>query len=760
MKIFNTLILVFFSILGWSQGNHCYIDYGQEMGQTVLQCENFDNYYIGYNISNAYNWASWSSSAPSPSVSTVRAHSGGKSLKFEDSYTNPDALYKLGDKTSGDYRLTWKMYVPYGKEGYFNIQHRELPGRWAYRVYFDSDRKGRLRVENDFYNFEYPQNSWFSVTQIIRLDSDKIELWIDGRFVKEWQFSLGDDGSYIRRLKQLGAINFYASDNDLYYVDDICFLEIDCTRVNDHISYVCVNGKEYANPTYAWCDGYTSEEWETGSCYNSGGCGYEDQSTFCNYISCTSEYVESYWTVNANNLSNMQVEYWELNGQRQSLTSNNLTFTVYQAGTYTICCYFRCGSEIIKCCKTVVCEPETPECCSDDPLSLPWVQDIVDSKCDTYGEYYEIWCATHNGNPVINITPPSSTIPGVQIDGTGSVYDCEGRLLGNYGFQVSDPIEFENVSKLWDNSDCSSTCTLISEDFSGYSNGYQIANDDAWARWSGSYSGTITADNELLKLDDTFGEESALLYLNESTSGVYNIKWNMYVLNNKNAGFGLYSKNPDGRYSSIKAINIIYNTYKGRWVEVNLIVDLNMNKVLVTIDGDTIVEESISNSKNLGLLSFHTNNGYACKFYVDDVIVEEENCSDNDGWGHLATTKTDKDARIISKESSLQETIEYTEEIISEIATTEQEKVGLTITNYPNPFTERTTIAFDLPEATDAALTIYDTNGRVAHFTEQNFPGGRNEVTFENDGRLAPGMYMVSLQANGEIITHSMLMLK
>ena len=87
--------------------------------------------------------------------------------------------------------------------------------------------------------------------------------------------------------------------------------------------------------------------------------------------------------------------------------------------------------------------------------------------------------------------------------------------------------------------------------------------------------------------------------------------------------------------------------------------------------------------------------------------------------------------------------------------------------NYPNPFNPQTTIAFDLPEASQVSMTIYDVNGRlVSELVDESYPAGLHEVIY--DGKdLASGVYvirskMLSLNAKGGeyMFTQKMMCIK
>jgi hypothetical protein len=79
--------------------------------------------------------------------------------------------------------------------------------------------------------------------------------------------------------------------------------------------------------------------------------------------------------------------------------------------------------------------------------------------------------------------------------------------------------------------------------------------------------------------------------------------------------------------------------------------------------------------------------------------------------------------------------------------------------NAPNPFAGATTFAFELPEASDVKLAIYDVAGRkVADVAKGRFAAGRHEVPFANE--LAPGVYVYRLDAASQKVARKMVVLK
>ncbi len=123
------------------------------------------------------------------------------------------------------------MYVETGKCGYYSLQHFESPGlEYACEVYFRTSGSGELFAGGTTpYPFNYPKGSWFEVKQIINLNSDNIQLFINGNLVRSWPFSYQAGGT--TGTAKLGGVEFYAaaisgsSDIPGYYVDDVQYVQ-------------------------------------------------------------------------------------------------------------------------------------------------------------------------------------------------------------------------------------------------------------------------------------------------------------------------------------------------------------------------------------------------------------------------------------------------------------------------------------------------------------------------------------------------------
>jgi hypothetical protein len=72
---------------------------------------------------------------------------------------------------------------------------------------------------------------------------------------------------------------------------------------------------------------------------------------------------------------------------------------------------------------------------------------------------------------------------------------------------------------------------------------------------------------------------------------------------------------------------------------------------------------------------------------------------------------------------------------------------------YPNPFTDETTIWFELSEPGRIKLAVYDLNGKcIENLDDSELPAGRHEILFTRKN-LAPGIYFYRLAVKTGVAT-------
>lgn len=207
----------------------------------TLICDNFDLYTVGSSTTGAAPWWSvWPGSGQPGIISDLQSNSPSNSMLIPEGGAQ-DVLLLLGDKASGNYKLSWKMYITPNKTGYYNIQDTEATGVYNGDVFFGTDATGVTAtfgqgVCSAYFGgatFTYPEGAWFDVVHNVDLDNDHITFSVNGTIVYDGAFA-----------GNLGAIDFYSinADNN-YFVDDVEFREL---------------APQVCNPAAVICDGFES----------------------------------------------------------------------------------------------------------------------------------------------------------------------------------------------------------------------------------------------------------------------------------------------------------------------------------------------------------------------------------------------------------------------------------------------------------------------------------------------------------------------
>lgn len=244
----------------------------------ILTCDNFQDYKTGGLDVQSTRWNKFPDAGFAPEDARVEQSGTNRYGRFQATATNnePDMVYYLDDKESGRYRLSWRMKVETGKRAYFAMLHERNDNPappagsvWAYEVFFRPDRTGEIRSGTLRVTpgaFTFPQGSWFNVVNVIDIDKDTVELWINNTFVHAWKFSLAYAGGTARpNLKRMSALNFFAGyslGND-FSIDDLCVWTTKPPCSGSGNEPTCTgSGQRFANPGQARCQLYTSAEFD------------------------------------------------------------------------------------------------------------------------------------------------------------------------------------------------------------------------------------------------------------------------------------------------------------------------------------------------------------------------------------------------------------------------------------------------------------------------------------------------------------------
>ncbi|MBI1227433.1 MAG: T9SS type A sorting domain-containing protein [Bacteroidetes bacterium] len=219
----------------------------------ALICDGFDGYDLGLVGPQSPWWTGWSQvdgDADDGTTTNLQFASCEQSL-LVSAANSDDIILLLGNRPSGNYSLSWNMYVPTGSQGYYNIQKDtdKLPSNagtadYGLEVYFNANGAGTVSGGGqNSSTFDYPYDTWFNVQHLIDLDNNTASVWINGVMVQEWSPSWDYLNQTAGGVKQLGGVDFYGATNVLYYVDDVLLEELPaapgniCAAANDIDQY-------------------------------------------------------------------------------------------------------------------------------------------------------------------------------------------------------------------------------------------------------------------------------------------------------------------------------------------------------------------------------------------------------------------------------------------------------------------------------------------------------------------------------------------
>lgn len=160
--------------------------------------------------------------------------------------------------SSGAFTIRWKMFVPDGQGGYFNLMHEWSTSgstQWATQVYLGADRiVGTLSEGSGWTTPDgYPQDEWFDVRFEINTSTDSAYLFFNTTLIDSWIWSSMSTGAAGSSM-MLAGINFWGREGatpggnepGLFYVDDLTIEGVN-TSVNDF--RLLNTASLYPNPT-------------------------------------------------------------------------------------------------------------------------------------------------------------------------------------------------------------------------------------------------------------------------------------------------------------------------------------------------------------------------------------------------------------------------------------------------------------------------------------------------------------------------------
>lgn len=223
------------------------------LNPNAIICDNFDSYNPAQKLGpQATWWTTWSGTEGTNEdgiVSAEQSSSPTQSLKLVSTSPNggpQDVVLNLGNKTNGHYELKWKIFIPAGKQAYYNIQNNvPIPASpvtedWNLDVFFEANGAGRVGIENVDQNaFTYANAEWLEVVHDVDLDNNTLRLWIGGNYVGTYPYP-----------DNLGGIDFYCiSNTNQFYIDDVEYVSLPPVVFNVDVCEAAVDLTGYLGGT-------------------------------------------------------------------------------------------------------------------------------------------------------------------------------------------------------------------------------------------------------------------------------------------------------------------------------------------------------------------------------------------------------------------------------------------------------------------------------------------------------------------------------
>ena len=271
--------------------------------------------------------------------------------------------------------------------------------------------------------------------------------------------------------------------------------------------------------------------------------------------------------------------------------------------------------------------------------------------------------------------------------------------------------------------DCPEPAAAICDNIDAYDVGSEIADGAAhWAPWPGFGYPSLVSDERAFSnarsvkvSDDTM--EDNLLLLGDQETGVWDVSWMMYVPSGNSAYFNVQDTEATGTWN----LDVFMNEADGNpgggtidqdpttftfphdaWFEVSMSFDLQNDMMDFSVDGTSVLS-GFAYPGNLGAINYYAN-GATNTYFVDDVIYDGD--------------------PLIS---------------VGEIATD-------IFAMYPNPTND---VLFISSDKQIENIVLRDLLGK--EILSQNTIV--DQITELNIGQLPAGVYMVSVQVDGQLFT-------
>jgi hypothetical protein len=237
-----------------SIGQELNLDFTISYYGNVYDSDNFESYSVDSLLHlQSDTWKTFCEDSFVANIAAITPAEGLQYLEINAADGLNTFRRDLGGIDVNAYDLSFKIYVPTVRSAAYTIYHDASCSRpvSAYEIQFNNDGQGYIKTGGQSIPFNFPQNQWFTVNQLIDMDRDLVAFSIADEFVGDWSFNwtVGNENG----VPKLGAIVFEDKVDSLsqvhYFIDDF---KMELVPNSDIGLQEILNGPDvvlYPNPT-------------------------------------------------------------------------------------------------------------------------------------------------------------------------------------------------------------------------------------------------------------------------------------------------------------------------------------------------------------------------------------------------------------------------------------------------------------------------------------------------------------------------------
>lgn len=224
-SLYNLSVGDYNVIITDSIGQELNLDINISYYGNVYDSDNFESYNIDSPfVFQSYNWFPLCEDSFSANIYDISPVEGFQYLEINSNDGSNSFMREIANTGINAYNISFKLYVPSSRSASFSIYHDLSCNNLdrSYKVNFSGNGLGNVINNNTNLNFSFFNNQWFELSQLIDLDRNIVELYINNNFLLDWQFNSSIHDNY--NYNQLGGIVFHSDTDSLnqlhYFIDD------------------------------------------------------------------------------------------------------------------------------------------------------------------------------------------------------------------------------------------------------------------------------------------------------------------------------------------------------------------------------------------------------------------------------------------------------------------------------------------------------------------------------------------------------------